>query len=700
MKIKSIEKFIPFFIGVLGFFFIVGTPPLNVENIVWLSKGDPLFNYVGWELFRGSNWISPIGSNPNYGIDFNSSVVYSDSIPAFAIFFKVFSPFLSRPFQYFGLWLLFCLVMQSLFAYKIAGLFTKSILIKSCAAVIILFSPAMLFRMNVHIALVGHFLLLWAIYLNLQHEKKSLQWILLLLLSLGIHFYLFFMVLALWLANTLDKVIFSKKYDLKSFSIYIGALVALIYIGAWQYGYLVIPLGSSSDYGYGTMQANVLSIFNPIGWSALINDNFFNSPNFESNNYAGLGVIGVIALGSLTLFNKQLRKNFLIRIHRHLFLGISIFVLFMLSISNNIEIGTVNASIPVNEKILFYLNVIRCSGRLMWPLMYLAFFVGLWLLIQGISFRVLLILLLALSALQVFDTSKGWLELHKFFKAAQGSEIPNVLLNNFWKEAPKKYTSIKFVPPQNWPSRWYTFAIYAAKNNLATNSVFLARADFEKIQESKYVTNENLKAGKLDDKTIYIFQEWRDYPLQENPKYNPASDLFARIDGFTLLAPNYKACLICKQVESVYEVKTLAPRVEIGQPIYFKKGGIGSELLLNGWAEPESWGTWSIGNTSRIIIPTEGHAPKSILINAVGLVGPKHPKSIIEISVNGQSVKVYEIDKQRGNVILLPIPLPSKTNKFIVLEFKYLNPSNPKAAGFDSQDERPLTIGIESITLQ
>jgi hypothetical protein len=699
MKVTLLEKLIPISIGLLGFIFLIGIPPLITSNIAWLGKGDPLFNYVGWELFRYSPWSNPIGLNPRYGLDFNTSIVFSDSIPILAIFFKALSPLLNKPFQYFGIWLCVCFILQSLFAYKISSIFTKSIIIKSCASILILLIPAMLFRTNVHIALAGHFLLLWAIFLNLQDEKKLIQWFLLLFLSLGIHFYLFCMVLALCVANILDKTMFTSRQSLTKLFAYFIALAAFIYVCAWQFGYLVIPFGSSSDYGYGTMQANVLSILNPMGWSALITRDFYPSPNIESNNYLGLGAIGVIFLAPFMLLKSNLRESLVVHLRKHLFLSTAALIFFLLSISNNIELGKLTFNLPISDRILLYLNIVRCSGRFMWPVMYLVFFVGLWLLVKGVSFRILCPVLIFLTSLQIYDTSKGWLALYEHHKATQGSEIKNILSNNFWNEVPKKYSSIKFVPPQNWPSRWYTFAIYAAKHNLSTNSVFLARADFNKIQESRVAINTALKNGYLDDKTLYIFQEWRENLFQENPNIDSKVDLFARIDGFTLLAPKYKTCSTCEQVDSKYEISSLAPTVILGEKTFFNAGSTGTQLLLKGWGIPEKWGTWSIGGQSHIVIPTHGASPKSILVNAIGMVGPKHPKTNIEILVNGQTVMFVNIDRQTDNQILIPISSNFKKEKFITLEFKYLSPVSPKDAGFANQDERILTLGIESIIL-
>ena len=143
MKKLKINLIAPIIIGFIGFLLVVGISTLNVQNIAWLSKGDALFNYVGWEIFRQSPWTNPIGLNPNYGLEFGSSIVYSDSVPILAILFKLFSSLLGHPFQYFGIWLLLCFILQAFFGLKLAELITKNKWLQLCISVIFLFAPAM-----------------------------------------------------------------------------------------------------------------------------------------------------------------------------------------------------------------------------------------------------------------------------------------------------------------------------------------------------------------------------------------------------------------------------------------------------------------------------------------------------------------------------------------------------------------------------
>ena len=79
------DQILPILIGSAAFILFFGLSPLNPSEISWLRSNDFLQSYLGWEFFRESQWENPIGLNPRYGYDISSSIVYSDSIPLFAI---------------------------------------------------------------------------------------------------------------------------------------------------------------------------------------------------------------------------------------------------------------------------------------------------------------------------------------------------------------------------------------------------------------------------------------------------------------------------------------------------------------------------------------------------------------------------------------------------------------------------------------
>ena len=108
------DFFYSLLLGFVVFYIVTGFEIISPINISWLEfkKGDQATYYYGWLSYRNSPWTFPVGLNPNYGLELSSSIVFSDSIPLLAIFFKSISYILPKNFQYFGAWILFCFVFQ------------------------------------------------------------------------------------------------------------------------------------------------------------------------------------------------------------------------------------------------------------------------------------------------------------------------------------------------------------------------------------------------------------------------------------------------------------------------------------------------------------------------------------------------------------------------------------------------------------
>ena len=127
MNIKLLTLIIPVIIGIAVFYIIGGNYLIDPKFIFWIKWGDPNQEYLGWEFFRQAPWSLPIGKNPYFGMDASTSIVYSDSIPLLAIFFKIARSYLSEPFQYFGLWSLLCFILQGVVVWQLIGIFIKFI---------------------------------------------------------------------------------------------------------------------------------------------------------------------------------------------------------------------------------------------------------------------------------------------------------------------------------------------------------------------------------------------------------------------------------------------------------------------------------------------------------------------------------------------------------------------------------------------
>ena len=140
----------------------------NFSNQSWLINGDLAQYQLGWKFYRDDIWRFPLGLNPNYGITNSSSIIYSDSIPLFAVFFKIFRSFLSEEFQYFSFWIFICIYLQALFSFKIIYYFTKNTPYSLVSSLFFIFSTILIYRSGIHLSLTAHWLILGYFYAQIS----------------------------------------------------------------------------------------------------------------------------------------------------------------------------------------------------------------------------------------------------------------------------------------------------------------------------------------------------------------------------------------------------------------------------------------------------------------------------------------------------------------------------------------------------
>ena len=148
--------------------------PENVKftNFSWISYYDMLAHQVAWKFFSNDIWHFPLGKNPNYGIDIGSAIVFTEAIPILAIIFKIFKNFLPNNFQFFSFWICLCFFFQLLFSYLIIYHYTQNKKYSFISSFIFLFSPALFYRIPIHIALVGQWIILASFFAETIKKEK------------------------------------------------------------------------------------------------------------------------------------------------------------------------------------------------------------------------------------------------------------------------------------------------------------------------------------------------------------------------------------------------------------------------------------------------------------------------------------------------------------------------------------------------
>lgn len=213
MKIRKRKHWLESFLlgmllGAVFFVVIYGFDVLNVTNDSWLLTGRDLQqHYIGWKFFRDADWTFPIGMHNGLTYPYYVSVLYTDSIPLFAIFFKLLSPILPETFQYFGLFGLMCFMLNGGIGALLVAKINKSRLFCLFGTVFFILSTPVLQRLfgllsedSRHTSLAAHFLILAALGIWMYKEsfekywKAALAFSVLGVLCILIQMYIIFMV--------------------------------------------------------------------------------------------------------------------------------------------------------------------------------------------------------------------------------------------------------------------------------------------------------------------------------------------------------------------------------------------------------------------------------------------------------------------------------------------------------------------------
>jgi hypothetical protein len=648
-------------------------------------------------------------------MEFSNSIVFTDSIPLLAIPFKAIAQFLPYPFQYLGIWVLLCFVLQAYFAFRLIGLITSSAAIQCLGSILFLFSPPLIFRLSLHESLMGHFIILAALYLNLKPSAKPIEtkksyahsfaWIILLSIAILTHFYLAVMVLALWLADLCNRAFVKKSISYKDLALENVLLIGIAGFVAWQAGYFAIEGASGATRGFGDFRTNVLALFNSRGWSYWLKPiplrDTVEAATGEGFQYLGAGSLFLLVCATYAVVKRKVNVVVMASLawKSYPYFIVALMTLALISFSNRIGIGPWNLIVPLPEFVTSLLAIVRSSSRLFWPIYYIILVVILFVIIKSYRAKNVLILLVIASIIQVIDTSAGWLALKEKVSLSSSNQFKTVLQNPFWVEAGQTYKSVVINDVQG---NWEDFGIYASSNKMATNITHLARIDESKRAAFTQMIAHQLYSGPLNPSSLYVFREWKSAPDKINYnsiKYNPEVDLLASIDGFNLLAPGWKTCKYCAPVDSLYELRQLAPTLTIGELTHFTKAGDGrAKFMLNGWGYTEDWGTWAIQQVAQLVLPMPQGDPSKLIIMANAFLSPSHTEQVVDIAVNGIRVADHMVlNKPQGNILEVKLPKGVKmAGEPVLIEFRSLDTISPRSAGLGA-DERKLGIGLISI---
>lgn len=519
-KLNDISKYFKkldktFFIGcILGacvFVFIYGFKVLNFTYDDWLmSGGDLSQHYIGWRFFRNSNWHFPIGLMDNITYPDKISIIYMDSIPLFAIVFKLLSPILPQTFQYFGLWGILCFMLQGGIGALITKKFSNDSLICCLSSLLFVISPIMIRRMFGHTALAGHWIILLAIYIWLNRKyfdtllKKVVVWSVLMAVASTVHLYFIPMIIIIMIGYLVQEYLENKSV-IKILIIFLApilfSLVTLFILGAFTTS-VKAEVG-----GLGHFSTNLNSIVNPQGWSKYLKDlKSATSGQYEGFAYLGLGIIA-LSFTSIYISINKIKKNKTLFNNNYISIIIVVMLTYLLAVSHVVTLGENTLfTIRYPNFIMRLLSSFRSTGRFIWVVCYLVIIFGIRNLVIDGSKRTVIIILIICNIIQVSDIYSVLIDKNRKFDTVV--EYNSSLKSNAWDILSEKgYKNIVIMDSKivsNLSDLW-ALSKYVADNNMTINDCYIARKDSEFINNTKLNYIKELENGNVRDKTIYLF---------------------------------------------------------------------------------------------------------------------------------------------------------------------------------------------------
>lgn len=520
-----------FALGIVAFVVLIGWQTLIPTNIGWLNFADRAMHTLGWMFFRQAPWGMPPGANPKLGLELANSIALVDGLPLFALPAKLVGAWLPHPFQYWGDWLLISIVLQAVFAYAIARELQAGRLVALCAAAFAIITPAYMFRVEMHLALSGHWTILAALYLYVRREApKAWMWPLLVILTSAIHAYLLAMVGGIWLAALVERL-WTRRVEWSAALIEVAASLAGTLVVLWAAGFFAT--GSIGTYGYGDYKLNLLwPLLTYRGWSHLVPDWPHTKYDYEGLSFLGIGILALLLLSLVTGAVAQLRATVTAR---WLPLAVMLVLLTLFAISAKVDIADTHLfTVPLPEPIENLAATFRSTGRFVWPLLY---FVTIGAVVMfGRRFTAALtvpVLVLAFAA-QAWDSADALLNFTRHLGPVSDTWT-TPLVSPFWdRAAAAGYDRIRAIPLVSNPGNdWRPLGYYAVTHDMGIDTVYLGRVDQTALAEIRARDQQALDTGDFEPKTLYILDA---DAASAAAAHMAQGDLLAVIDGRIVFA--------------------------------------------------------------------------------------------------------------------------------------------------------------------
>lgn len=526
---NNLDTILSIFSAIILYIIVFGISSLNPANYEWLlSGGDLTQNYIGGVLYRNSKWAWPIFVQREIGYPYGVSVLGTDSLPIMAIIFKIFTKCfgLSPFYQFFGIWVLLCFILQAFFSIKILRkIFGSDKLLNVICSIFFIISPIILNRTFAHITLCGHWIILASILLYLNNRLDKIDWLYIALLaniSLLVHPYFTFMIFPIIAAFLYKKIFTEKESTVKEIMPY--SIVILFSIIFTMYLLGMFEVTNPNAGGWKSFSMNLNALINPI-WSKslFLNKLSFMDGQYEGDNYLGLGLIILLILALKILFiDKKLQIK-----DKEITAAILFLTLF--STSSNIYLGK-SLIFSYNSVILRGLGrIFRAGGRVFWPVWYMLVYFILKTIKE--NYKSYDLILKIFCIVQIIDLSPILVEKYKNVNSYSKSqnEYKSALKSDEWNKIFERNNNVFLVEGFD---GYHYFWEKVITNNITVNYGYLTRITSKIEKDIESVTFQLLNDILPDKKnTVYIINN----DIYEKLKNKPNSKLINHVkelDGY------------------------------------------------------------------------------------------------------------------------------------------------------------------------
>ncbi len=534
-------------VTVMAFLFLFGLRVFDIydTNFVVIG-GDFTVSYLGSVFYRLDEWRWPLLTHTNLAYPYGISVHGTDGSPLLSLIFKVFHKFFGLPadVQFVGIWMFVSYILQAVFSVLIFRKAFKNQFLVFIGAMFFISAPIMMMRVFVHINLMCHFILLWAILLWMNNQLNKKVWaamaILISLATLTCPYFLpmiggFFGVLIL------QKVFVEKKVSI--LSALMGCFSLAVVFGFW---FLMLGMVDKEQVltsgGWRGLGLNLTALFNPIWSKSRVFTTLTPKADFDADNYFGFGLLIML----IWMFphvkhlfaHENLKKHALLAL---LLVGFTVFAL-----SSQVKLGTaVVLDYKPGAFIDWVGSVFRYSGRFFWPVWYLLAFFLITRLAKSFpkgAFLFLPVLLL----IQIWDLYPTYKSKSDYIMSPYVPTEPFV--SEEWDRLDEQYKNIFiFAHNENYRDMWR----WAIRHNKNVNYGFLNRPS-AKTQKLVSDTREAVLAGVVPHKDyFYLIDKEMKRSIDEAAKINPdvakLKSMIKNINGFDIL--EYSEELAQKQQE-------------------------------------------------------------------------------------------------------------------------------------------------------